>query len=382
MPLSTLAGGRNPFDVRPFPQQPDLLSPGMFARGSAHFPPLEASAMGSGTAFPPLGGQQNSSASPSKVGMFAGKAVGPATGTPRNADLIDRGIDPQPGPNAPFAVSMGRVGIPEQSLSFDAPEPSKARHKGLFPGKDGKTWLNIGAAAINGYLAGMGNPAGLANLEDMHRQRREMAEATARQQAAEQEAQRKLYEPRTVGSNLIQLQPDGTYAALYNAPEPFEDYASSLGYQPGTDDYAEAVRNYRLGSWSDDAVEAKQGLTGYRYDRMGHLQDRRYDRMGELQGDRLEVTRRGQDIASRDRRRGQDVTSRGQNIRSGDTRRGQDMTDARTRASATFRGRGGRGTPRGAATGSSARAVNPQTGQAIVFKGGVWVDEKSGKPVS
>jgi hypothetical protein len=51
------------------------------------------------------------------------------------------------------------------------------------------------------------------------------------------------------------------------------------------------------------------------------------------------TTRRGQDIGSTDRRRGQDVTVRGQDVRSADTRRGQDTTSADRRRGQDEQGR-------------------------------------------
>jgi hypothetical protein len=51
------------------------------------------------------------------------------------------------------------------------------------------------------------------------------------------------------------------------------------------------------------------------------------------------TTRRGQDIGSTDRRRGQDVTVRGQDVRSSDTRRGQDIGSADRRRGQDEQGR-------------------------------------------
>lgn len=298
-------------------------------------------------------------------GMFA---AGPPQGSPGGNELFDKTFAPRGVQAGMFANPISNMGGLEGALAQNAQLGAERRAKRQRTGQ-------VVADALLAFSAGMGNPASLAMLQNNMALRRDRFDAEQKRLADEAEWQRKLREPRVVGSNLVQMLDDGSYKTLYNAPEAFEDYASALGFQPGSEDYAEAVRNYRLGSWSDDAVAAKQGLTGYRYDRMGQLQDRRYDRMGELQDDRLAVQRRGQDVASADRRRAQDINRRGQDIRSGDTQRGQDLTDRRVRDSAGFRGRGGR-----AAT-APARAVNPTTGQAIVFKGGRWVDERTGAPV-
>ena len=83
----------------------------------------------------------------------------------------------------------------------------------------------------------------------------------------------------------------------------------------------------------------------------------------------------GDNESLNDYRQGQlAIALRGQDIASGDRRRGQDMTDRRVRGSAAYQGRGGKG-----GRGGGARAV--LNGQTIVVRGGKWVYEKSGQPV-
>lgn len=88
--------------------------------------------------------------------------------------------------------------------------------------------------------------------------------------------------------------------------------------------------------------------------------------------------RRGQDIRSRDTRRGQNLTDargrRGQNIASRDRQRGQDITDRRVRESAAFRGRYGK------VRRDEPVAVGPN-GQSLVVRNGQWIDVGTGKPV-
>lgn len=151
-----------------------------------------------------------------------------------------------------------------------------------------------------------------------------------------------------VGDSLGYLDPQAqSYKPFYTSPQPFEQYASAMGYQPGTPDYQRAVQDYRLGAWSAPAVDAKRDLEAVRYGYRDELQD-----------DRLAVTRRGQDIRSADVHRGQDI-SRGNNIRSNATRQ------------ATVTPRKSKGGSDAVAEGTIIR--NPSTGKRMQMKGGQWV---------
>ncbi len=189
------------------------------------------------------------------------------------------------------------------------------------------------------------------------------------------------HSPREVGHSLIQQGADGKYQTLFSEPEAFESFAQAQGLQPGTPEYADAVKNYRLGSWSSDAVAAKTGFAGYRYDRMGDLQDDRLDtsrrntdvRVGASTANNMRTTNatmRGQDLGHQDR-------SAGMNLHHQDRVRGQDTTDSRVRGSAAYRGTGGR---HGFGGGAPAVAVGPN-GHQIVVKNGRWVDAQTGQPV-
>jgi hypothetical protein len=154
------------------------------------------------------------------------------------------------------------------------------------------------------------------------------------------------------------------------------------------------------------ALSAKEYLTEQRNDRRlewdiedDQIDNTRDDRSVESQVDyregQLDNTRRGQDLTDARGRRGQDLSSgdrrRGQNLSSADRqrgqtltdargRRGQDMTDVRVRRGQDMGGGRARGA-RGRGGGSTARAVGPD-GRAIVLRGGKWVDEVTGRPVS
>jgi hypothetical protein len=156
----------------------------------------------------------------------------------------------------------------------------------------------------------------------------------------DREAERKARLPQQVGGSLIAPDGQGGYRTLFRDPSTPEAYALAQGFQPSTPEYAEAVRQYRLGSWSDEAVQAKTGLTGYRYDRMGDLQEDRQDFSRGMQEDRQSHSdyQLGQRLG---------VTRRAQDMTDSRVRRGQNLTDKRVRGSAGYRGRGGKPQPGG-----------------------------------
>ena len=178
-----------------------------------------------------------------------------------------------------------------------------------------------------------------------------------------------------------------TFEPIYTRPQAFEAYAQARGFKAGTPEYADAVEDYRLGAWSDPAVENRSDIEGVRADGRSALETMRAaSRLRETR-ERLGVTRRGQDMGSADRRYSVDRGSaerrystdtasgdrqRGQDMTDSRGRRGQDLTDRRTRESASLRSTGGRSRSGGT---SAARIVNPATGQAMVLKGGKWVPE-------
>lgn len=155
-----------------------------------------------------------------------------------------------------------------------------------------------------------------------------------------------------------------TFEPIYTNPQPFEDYARARGFEPGTSEYGQAVEDYRLGAWSDPAVENRTEFEQFEADEREALETMRAaNRLRDIR-ERLAVTRRGQDMTDARVRRGQDIGSR-------DRVRGQDVGSRDRRGSATYQGRGGRG-----GRGNAARAVNPQTGEALVLRNGQWVPER------
>jgi hypothetical protein len=101
-----------------------------------------------------------------------------------------------------------------------------------------------------------------------------------------------------VGNTIGMLDPRAqTYSPTFTSPGPAEQYAEALGHTPGTPEFVQAVRDYRLGSYSDPAMQNRLRLEGVRY-----------ENRDALQGERLGVTRRGQDLRYSSTTRGQDLT--------------------------------------------------------------------------
>ncbi len=242
----------------------------------------------------------------------------------------------------------------------EQPPPQKGMSKG-----------QIIAGIFGDMLAGVaGRPGMFAQTMQRRRELEEQRSAEEARWHRDRNAKREDdLRPRVeqVGDALGMLDPQAQkFEPFYRRPQAFEAYAEAQGYEPGTPEYAQAVEDYRLGSWSDPALENRTGLEEVKSDdRLEFEAFKAAKRLRELNL-RLGVTRRGQDLTDSRVRRGQDIGSR-------DRVRGQDMTDSRVRGSATYQGRGGRG--------AAARAINPATGQAAVLKNGRWVDERTGKPV-
>jgi len=242
-----------------------------------------------------------------------------------------------------------------QTLGDITPQVGNLPHPKFFS-KDGAAPYILAAISDAFAMRNGGQGHAVQNILDMS-QNQEAQSFDREKWAAKLEADRQeKLAPRIeqVGSALGYLNPDPAnpgFTPFYRQPQPFESYAEAQGFKPGSPEYASAVQNYRLGSWSDPAMENRERLAGVNYGYRDELQDQR-----------LGVTRRGQDLAHADRGAARAV-SRDNSVRSSDTRRGAYSYSHPT-------GRGGNGP----------EAVGPD-GHKIVVRDGKWVDAVSGKPV-
>lgn len=255
-----------------------------------------------------------------------------------------------------------------QGMQFEPPSPTLGDLPQLDPNKlppaggKGVKTLGMFAGILGDALSAYGGQRGAFAPAMQQQMQNEDERNWARERlAAELDAKRQeRMSPRVeqVGNTIGYLDPSqGQYKPFFTAPSPAEQYATARGFTAGTPEYQGEVENYRLGTWSDPAMENR-----------GELDTQRFGQRSELQSDRLAVTRRGQDLTDARGRRGQTLTDNR-------SRRGQDMTDSRVRSSTGFQGRPQRG-----GGGAEPRAVSAD-GHEIVVRNGKWVDAKTGKPV-
>lgn len=157
--------------------------------------------------------------------------------------IVDQFIQQQPN----FAAASPEMG--DNGRDPLAPKPR------AFD-KDGKGWVIAGiiADAIAGGFGGKGGfaPAYQAT-QDANREER-----LYREKVAAERAERMDPRLEQVGNTIGWADPGASsYKPFYTAPQPFELYARSLGLKPGTPEYAEAVKEYRAGTWNDVGVDGR-----------------------------------------------------------------------------------------------------------------------------
>lgn len=153
-------------------------------------------------------------------------------------------------PRNPFGVPQPDFGgvqsLAPQSAPLNLPVP-KIKKGGMFAGATFDP-----AAGIAGFLAGLGNPAGITTINAIHEQRMREAEAAA--QAAQ-------YEQHRADDNA-------DWMSHYNyemtnpkpqAPSDFEQTLIESGVKPGTPEWTQAMKT-RANNLLDPAVMTPQGL--------------------------------------------------------------------------------------------------------------------------
>lgn len=136
------------------------------------------------------------------------------------------------------------------------------------------------AGIVGDALSGMvGQPPIYAHSQiAKHAQEREAAMQRAKMQREEairmqdrqwslddQAAERAAPQYFMSGGDRVRFDPaTGQSAPVYNAPEPFEEYAATLGLDPGTPEYTKAVQDYVLKSSGPTAYGYDQQLDDYR----------------------------------------------------------------------------------------------------------------------
>ena len=298
------------------------------------------------------------------VSGVTGEVISPRD-SQQGLDLVEQGLSVGPHrsvmPNPFEQPDMGPMTVGDTRIDIPVAPPRRK-----FFTDDGTGTGNRIVGILGDALSGAVGQEGMyAKTMEQRRQ-----EQTAFERGEVQYQRRRADElaDRTADANKVQYfsgnedrvafdPTTGTSRTLYDAPTQAETYANTLGLAPDSPAYGDAIRDYVLRGYGPTAYSGKE-----------ELQADRYGRMGGLQASRLATSRRNTDARN-------DASILNNMRRTVTTQRGQDMTDARTRGSAAYQGRGGRGSP------AAARAIDPKTGHAIVVRNGQWVDEKTGKPV-
>lgn len=145
-----------------------------------------------------------------------------------------------------------------------------------------------GLGKFGAYLgAASGAPTGLASMAAMRDKRAgdETAAENAFKQAQMQEMIRKANLPRIehIGGMIGTVdQNSGSFSPTFTAPRPEESYATGLGYQKGSPEWATALKDYVLRGSGPTAYEFDEDLEGVRQNNREQLE-------GVRQGNRLSL---------------------------------------------------------------------------------------------
>lgn len=261
---------------------------------------------------PPMrGGILGSPSRPSSLGMF-----GNAAGLPASDKIGNRG----------------------------SPLPMDANGNG----KKGFDWRML-AGIIGDGLLGLN---GQQPLYAMTRIKEHQAQADHRRRLAEQaqEWQYRNSQPdyATVGNRRFSFNPaTGESQVLYVAPSEAQDYAASLGAEPGTPEYETLMSDYVLRHSGPTATaNAMLEEDNRQTNRIGLEGVRQQNRLG------IEGVRQGNRMSLRGTPTYRDTHPRPSTGRAGGSG-------------------GGKGAPGGVREGQT--ATNPQTGAKVVYRGGKWV---------
>ncbi|MGH6697584.1 MAG: hypothetical protein ACREBX_20135 [Sphingopyxis sp.] len=213
-------------------------------------------------------------------------------------------------------------------------------------GKKGFDWRMLAGIVGDGLLGLNGQPGVYGPA--MWKRRQDEANHAQRLAEMREQNRLKLAEPdfATVNNRRVRIDPTtGQADVLYAAPQDFDDYAASLGAEPGTPEYDRLVQDYVLRGSGPTATDNYNTREEWR-------QDNRLELEGERQGNRIGL---------------QDRRQTGQRaLKATPSYRQANPLPPRTGS----RSGGGGGVREGQT------ATNPQTGARVVYRGGKWVPAK------
>jgi hypothetical protein len=203
----------------------------------------------------------------------------PAPTDARDGVFSDGGAPVPSRPNhwtvAPDGGAMSVEGVPTRTR----------RRRGLFGGGKARAALGVIGDAMQVFGGGQATYAQRQmELADQQRQ-----EAIQRQQRAWQLEDRdhkaNLPDYFMSGRDRVRFNPaTGESQVVFDAPEEFEAYARTMGLEPGTDDYYNAVEDYVLRGHGPTALGYDKQLDDYRTANDRRLDDHRTDNRIKVRG--------------------------------------------------------------------------------------------------
>ncbi|MBB6425171.1 hypothetical protein [Sphingopyxis sp. JAI128] len=174
------------------------------------------------------------------------------------------------------------------------------------------------------------------------------------------------------GEDRVSYNPvSGESQVLYDAPEDFQLYADQMGFEPGTDEYNDAMADYVLRTAGPTANDGRQFLENLR-------QQNRLSMEGERQKNRLQLRQTPTYLQANPRPSGGSRGGRGKPTIAGviapilgKVSQGQPLTAGEQQALDTYYRRTGK--PRSGGTAGGQVIRNPKTGEKMTLRNGQWV---------
>lgn len=181
------------------------------------------------------------------------------------------------------------------------------------------------------------------------------------------------------GEDRVSYNPvTGESQMIYDAPEDFQLYADQMGFEPGTDEYNDAMADYVLRTAGPTANDGRQYLETMR-------QQNRLAMEGERQKNRLQLRQTPTYLQANPRPSGGSRGSTGGKPTIagviapilGKVANGQPLTSGEQQALNTYYRRSGRGgSSSGGGTNGGQVIRNPRTGEKMMLRDGKWVPVK------
>lgn len=182
------------------------------------------------------------------------------------------------------------------------------------------------------------------------------------------------------GEDRVSYNPvNGESQMVYDAPEDFQLYADQMGFEPGSDDYNDAMADYVLRTSGPTAQTGRQYLENLR-------QQNRLAVEGQRQKNRLQLRSTPTYSQANPRASGGGGTRGGGGKPTiagviapilGKVRDGQPLTAGEQQALNTYYRRGGKGGAPGGGGATGGQVIrNPKTGEKMTLQNGKWVPVK------